>query len=162
VLQILEKTAFKQLSSLVCADVLLPDGDGGTLQLSDFGVDSTGPDDATLDVLFDDLVGCDGVKERLEGLRDTVLFYQGRGQQLGDAVSFNWVFTGSPGTGKTTVARRMGRMFCALGLLPDSEVKEVSASDLVTGYVGQTGGKTRELLEQVQKLPLRAHLVTYP
>lgn len=44
------------------------------------------------------------------------------------------------------MARRMGKMFKALGLLPDDQVKEVSASDLTTGYTGQAGGKTRDVM----------------
>lgn len=63
-------------------------------------------------------------------------------------MSFGWVFTGAPGTGKTTVARRMGDMFAALGLLPDCTVNDVSASDLMTGYAGQTGIKTKEIMQQ--------------
>ena len=55
-------------------------------------------------------------------------------------------FQGSPGTGKTTVARRMGLLFEALGVLPSAEVVQVSASDFVTGYVGQAAKKTRDIL----------------
>jgi hypothetical protein len=51
-------------------------------------------------------------------------------------------------TGKTSVARRMGVMFNALGLLPGDELKEAKASDLVTGYTGQAGKLTREILKE--------------
>ena len=50
------------------------------------------------------------------------------------------------GTGKTTVARRMGLMFNSLGLLPMSDVVEISVSDLITGYVGQSSRKTHDVL----------------
>ena len=49
--------------------------------------------------------------------------------------------------GKTTVARRMGKMYKALGLLATDDVKECSAKDLITGYVGQAGKKTLEILK---------------
>lgn len=48
------------------------------------------------------------------------------------------------GTGKTTVARKMGSLFHTLGILPSDSFKEISASDLTTGYVGQTGDAVRE------------------
>ncbi len=51
------------------------------------------------------------------------------------------------GTGKTTVARRVGALFASLGLLSDGQVMACSASDFVTGYANQSGGKTREVFE---------------
>lgn len=51
------------------------------------------------------------------------------------------------GTGKTTVARRMGQVFYNLGVLASPDVVEVSAKDLQTGYVGQAPGKTREVFK---------------
>jgi hypothetical protein len=50
--------------------------------------------------------------------------------------------------GKTTVARKMGEVFYHLGLLPSSDVIDISAQDLVTGYLGQSGKKTAEILSQ--------------
>jgi hypothetical protein len=51
----------------------------------------------------------------------------------------------TPGTGKTTVAQRVGLLFESLGLLAGSKVVACSASDLVTGYANQAAGKTREV-----------------
>ena len=53
-----------------------------------------------------------------------------------------------PGTGKTTVARRVGRLFHRLGILAGPEVVECSASDFTTGYVGQSSGVTRKKFEE--------------
>lgn len=50
--------------------------------------------------------------------------------------------------GKTTVARKMGQMFHALGLLATDEIQEAKASDLITGYTGQAGKQTRELMRK--------------
>lgn len=52
------------------------------------------------------------------------------------------------GTGKTTVARRVGMLFHSLGLLSSSEVVSCSASDFITGYAGQSGNKTREMFKK--------------
>ena len=115
---------------------------------ADFKVESEGLDNDVLSTLFDGMIGCDQIKDKLKTLQDTVLFAQERGDDPKDFVSFNYLFVGNPGTGKTTVARKMGKMFKALGILPDDTVYEVAASDLSTGYSGQAGQKTRAELQK--------------
>lgn len=58
-------------------------------------------------------------------------------------VGLHLVFSGSPGTGKTTVARLIGRLYRAIGLLSNGDLVEVDRSDLIAGFVGQTAIKTQ-------------------
>jgi SpoVK/Ycf46/Vps4 family AAA+-type ATPase len=65
-------------------------------------------------------------------------------------VGLHCVFTGSPGTGKTTVARYLADMYFSIGLLPSRRVHEVDRSALVAGYVGQTALKVQEAVERAK------------
>ncbi|HEU5030665.1 MAG TPA: AAA family ATPase [Spirillospora sp.] len=89
---------------------------------------------------LDELVGLEPVKRHLEGLRY-------RPPAGAEPVSHHLVFTGNPGTGKTTVARIVGDLYRELGILRHGRVRSVRASDLVAGFVGQTAIRTREVID---------------
>jgi Cdc6-like AAA superfamily ATPase len=62
--------------------------------------------------------------------------------------SLHVVFTGNPGTGKTTVARIIGRLYGSIGLVSRGHLVEVSRADLVAGYVGQTALKVQAVVDR--------------
>jgi hypothetical protein len=100
---------------------------------------------------LDGLVGLEGVKERLRGLVHRLEYERLRWQQAqgkrGRPPLSHLVFSGNPGTGKTSVARLVGRFYRALGLLGGGQCVEVSRAELVAGFVGQTALKTQEKVQ---------------
>jgi SpoVK/Ycf46/Vps4 family AAA+-type ATPase len=98
--------------------------------------------------LLSTLVGNKQIKEKLKRYRALVEMKRRQGKDVKTILPFNYIFTGSPGTGKTTVARLMGKMLYSLGVIPSEEVIEKSASDFMTGFVGQSGKQTREIFQQ--------------
>eukprot|EP01059_Diplonema_ambulator_P010538 TRINITY_DN20567_c0_g1_i1.p1 TRINITY_DN20567_c0_g1~~TRINITY_DN20567_c0_g1_i1.p1 ORF type:complete len:594 (+),score=208.60 TRINITY_DN20567_c0_g1_i1:31-1782(+) len=98
------------------------------------------------------LIGMETVKEALRKMCKTLQLDLQR-KKAGHEVMApirHMVFTGNPGTGKTTIARTVGRLFHRLGLSNSSKVIEVQKSDLVSGYVNQTGMKTREKINEAR------------
>jgi ATP-dependent Clp protease ATP-binding subunit ClpA len=98
------------------------------------------------------LIGLNGVKDQIAKLMNMHEANNIREKQNLPRipVGLHLVFTGSPGTGKTTVARIVAQMYQAIGLLPGGQLVEVDRSTLVAGYVGQTALKVQEAINKAR------------
>lgn len=95
------------------------------------------------------LVGLDSVKQEIITFRN-FLKIQNERRKKGLSVpptSYHLVFSGNPGTGKTTIARIMAQILKSLGVLSSGHLVEASRSDLVAGYMGQTAIKTNKVID---------------
>ena len=98
---------------------------------------------------LEDLIGLDNVKQEVKSLANFVKLQKQR-QEKGlktPKLSYHLVFTGSPGTGKTTVARIVARIYKDLGILKKGHTVETDRSGLVAEYVGQTATKTNAIVD---------------
>ncbi|GAB7348917.1 hypothetical protein MBLNU459_g7605t2 [Dothideomycetes sp. NU459] len=116
----------------------------------DFDPDFARGDRAVTNItkLFEGTVGCEEVIAQLQGYQMTVANMRARDMDPREQIPFAFLFRGPPGTGKTTTARRMGKVYYDMGFLSTAEVIECSASDLVGEYIGHTGPKTQKCLEK--------------
>lgn len=101
---------------------------------------------------LDEFEGLDSVKIEIKKIVQLVEYNKIREEKLQlsnlEKPSYHFLFTGNPGTGKTTVARILGDIFNALGILEKSDVIEVDRSELVGEYIGQTAVKTKKVIEK--------------
>lgn len=97
-----------------------------------------------------ELIGLREVKSEIQSLINLIKIRKLRAERGLPAMemSYHMVFTGSPGTGKTTVARLVARIYKELGLLSKGTLVETDRSGLVAGYVGQTALKVKEVVEK--------------
>ncbi len=101
---------------------------------------------------LDGLIGLKTIKEDVKELTAFVKVQKARKDQglKSVPVSLHLVFTGNPGTGKTTVARIIARIYKQIGVLSKGQLIEVDRSGLVAGYVGQTAIKTQEQIAKAK------------
>ena len=97
---------------------------------------------------LDGIVGLDEVKNYIRSLQSHIAMNEKRKQQglKSASVSMHMIFTGNPGTGKTTIARLISRYMKAIGALSTGQLVEVTRADLVAQYVGQTAPLTMSVI----------------
>jgi AAA+ superfamily predicted ATPase len=101
---------------------------------------------------IDNMIGLDTAKRDIKQNIAVARFNKAK-QDAGlstKPISRHMVFTGNPGTGKTTFAREVAKVYHALGFIDKPEVTEVKREDLVAGYVGQTALKTKEVIDKAK------------
>ena len=101
---------------------------------------------------LDAMIGLQGVKSQVRNIVNLVHYNQKR-QESGHPpvrATRHLIFQGSPGTGKTTVARMLGRIYSALGVLSRGHVVEAKRQDFVARYIGQTAAKTANLVSSAR------------
>lgn len=112
-------------------------------------------DPRTLPELIEELNALVGLKTVKEKVSDLIVYQKvqklRRDKNLNSAKStMHLAFTGNPGTGKTTVARIVGRIYKQIGLLSKGHFVEVSRTDLIAGYQGQTALKVKKVIDEAK------------
>ncbi len=97
---------------------------------------------------LEQMIGLKEVKKQVKELTSLVRFYKETGKDVLNQFSLHTVFKGNPGTGKTTVARILAKIYQALGILERGHLVECSRENLVAGFVGQTAIKTQEKINE--------------
>lgn len=98
---------------------------------------------------LDDLIGLESVKQDVTALTNFIRIQNARSQKglKASPITYHCVFTGNPGTGKTTVARILANIYKELGVVSKGHLVETDRSGLVGEYVGQTAVKTNKVID---------------
>ncbi|MBD8070714.1 AAA family ATPase [Bacillus sp. PS06] len=147
---VLEEALRKQSGRIVTEGILEKD-EIVKLLPEDFINEQNGKEDFNLDENLQSIIGLNEVKDFIRSLQAQISIQQKRkslGLPVDEGAALHMIFTGNPGTGKTTVSRIVADLLYNLGILPSNKLIEVDRSGLVAGYVGQTSIKTQEKIQE--------------
>ena len=114
----------------------------------------TSTDNISLTTLFEEFDTLIGLKSLKQSLKDFITYLnfvserKRQGIDTEESIAANCIFLGNPGTGKTTVARLLGKFFRSIGILEHGHVIEVDRSELIGEYIGETEQKTEKVINQ--------------
>lgn len=117
-------------------------------------IEKTNFDNISMDSLFVEFEGLIGLKNLKTSLKDFITYLnfvserRKQGIETDEKIFANSIFLGNPGTGKTTVARLLGKFFKSIGLLEYGHVIEVDRAELIGEYIGETAQKTEKVINQ--------------
>jgi len=97
---------------------------------------------------LDKLIGLESVRDDVRDMIKLARYHAEQGSDMRSKFSSHVLFLGNPGTGKTTVARIVSKIYSALGILPKGHLVETDRQNLVAAFVGQTAEKTTEVIEK--------------
>ena len=151
----LQKAQFERAKNIIAlADTLAqPQNKASSEEVGSDHFEVIEPEDISLEEALkrlDNLIGLDNVKTQIKNWVAQIQTFQMRAEKglSNPTMSYHLVFSGNPGTGKTTVARLLGQIYKALGIVSKGHVIETERGDLVGGYVGHTAIQTRAAINK--------------
>ena len=97
---------------------------------------------------LDEFVGMQSVKDKIRDIVRDVKTRKENGVKANELLTDHYLFTGNPGTGKTTFARKFGEVLSAIGALPTGQFVEISAKDFIGSYVGDTEANVKSYVSK--------------
>ncbi len=144
------ETVAEPIRYLCSFEVIVDKGDGSDLA-DDTSEESKGNGDemGAIEEL-DSLIGLGGIKDQVKTMMNVHSLWKAQNNGKRIPLTMHMAFIGNPGTGKTTAARVIGKIYREYGLLSKGHLVEVSRADLVGKYVGHTAAKIKEVFEKAR------------